>query len=118
MQESWIDGEIKREADRERYLEKKRVIYIKSDLYPSGEFIPELEARISVFDRGFTIGDNAYEYARTYKHKPFQIREHMDRMFTSLKVLRINPGVSKEDFCQLCEGLTRRNMPLLARESK
>ena len=113
MQERWIDVERKREADKERELEKERVVYIKSDLYPSGEFLPELEARISIFDRGFTIGDSAYEYARTYKHKPFQVREHMDRMFTSLKVLRINPGMSKEGFCELCEELTRRNIPLL-----
>ncbi len=43
MQECWIDRELKREADRERMLEKRRAVYIKSDLYPSGEFVPELE---------------------------------------------------------------------------
>ena len=65
----------------------KWVIYIKSDLYPKGEFVPELEARLTVFDRGFTIGDSAYEYARTYNHKPFQVSKHMERMFSSLKVM-------------------------------
>jgi len=75
----------KKETERERELETKRVIYMNSDLYPGGEFVPELEARITVFDRGYTIGDNAYEAARTYGHKPFQVWEHMDRMFTSLK---------------------------------
>lgn len=100
-------------ADRERELEQKRVVFIKSDLYSNGEFVPELEARLSIFDRGFTVGDNAYEYARTYQHRPFQVREHMDRMFTSLKVLRINPGLSKAEFCALCEELTRRNTSLL-----
>ncbi len=113
MPERWIDREKKREAERERELEKKRVVYVKSDLYPNGEFVPELEARISIFDRGFTIGDSAYEYARTYKHRPFQVKEHMERMFTSLKVLRINPGVSNEGFCELCEELTSRNIHLL-----
>ena len=38
-------------ADRERELEAQRVVYIKSDLYPDGEFVPELEARLSVFGR-------------------------------------------------------------------
>ena len=100
-------------VDRERELEKKRVVYIKSDLYLSGEFVPELDARLSIFDRGFTVGDSAYEYARTYQHNPFQVKEHMDRMFTSSKVLRINPGLSKEEFCELCEEATRRNISLL-----
>lgn len=100
-------------TEREREQEQKRVVYIRSDLYPEGEFVPELEARLSIFDRGYTIGDNAYEYARTYQHRPFQVREHMDRMFTSLKVLRINPALDKEAFCALCEELTMRNEPLL-----
>jgi len=58
MEEKWIDREKMREAARERELEKRRVVYIKSDLYPNGEFLPELEARISIFDRGFTVGDS------------------------------------------------------------
>ena len=114
MEEKWINQERKTEAGRERELEKKRVVYIKSDLYPDGGFVPELEARLSIFDRGFTIGDSAYEYARTYGHKPFQVNKNMDRMFTSLKVMRINPGLSDKEFCGLCEELTRRNLPLLA----
>ena len=101
-------------ANRERELEAQRVVYIKSDLYPDGEFVPELEARLSVFDRGYTIGDSVYEYGRTYRHSPFQVEEHMDRMFTSLKTLRINPGVTHEEFCALCKEVTMRNMPLLA----
>lgn len=113
MQGGWLDRERSREADRERELEKERFVYIKSELYPNGELLPELDGRISIFDRGFTVGDSAYEYARTFKHKPFQVKEHMDRLFTSLKVLRINPGVSKVEFCRLCEELTMRNMPLL-----
>ena len=100
-------------ADRERELEAQRVVYISSDLYPDGEFVPELEARLSVFDRGYTIGDSVYEYGRTYRHSPFQVEEHMDRMFTSLKTLRINPGVTHEEFCALCKEVTMRNMPLL-----
>jgi branched-chain amino acid aminotransferase len=113
MDAKWLDEEKRREAERERVLEKKRVIYISSDLYPGGEFVPELEARLTVFDRGFSIGDSAYEYARTYKHKPMQLMEHMNRMFSSLKVMRLNPGVSKEKFVGLCEELTKRNAGLL-----
>lgn len=113
MDESWIDREKEIEAVRERELEKKRLVFMKSDLYPAGEYVPELEARLTIFDRGFTIGDSAYEYARTYRHKPFQVNKHMDRMFSSLKVMRINPGLSREEFCGLCEELTKRNLPLL-----
>ena len=92
----------------ERELEAQRVVYIRSDLYPDGEFVPELEARLSVFDRGYTIGDSVYEYGRTYRHSPFQVEEHMDRMFTRFRRLRINPGVTREPFCALCKEVTIR----------
>lgn len=113
MKEGWIERERVIEAGRERELEKKRVVYIKSDLYPEGEFVPELDARLSVFDRGFSVGDSAYEYARTYMHEPFQVDRHMDRMFSSLKVQRINPGPNKKEFRGLCEEVTKRNISLL-----
>ncbi len=118
MSETWIERERSRDAARERELEKQRVVYISSDLHPGGEFVPELEARISVFDRGYTLGDNTYEYARTYRHEPFQIEEHMDRCFSSLKVLRIDPGISHEEFCGLCKELTRRNTPHLEKREE
>lgn len=113
MVKTWIDGVKKTDADRERELEKRRLVYIRSDMYPNGEFVPELDARLSIFDRGFTIGDSAYEYARTYRHSPFQVEEHMDRMYTSLKTLRIDPGVTRKEFCGLCTELTKQNITLL-----
>ncbi len=118
MKASWIDRERQRDAERERELEKNRVVYISSDLYPGGEFVPELEARITIFDRGYTLGDNVYEYARTYRHKTFQIEEHMKRLYTSLKVLRIDPGITEEEFCKLCVEVTRRNEPFLIEDEE
>jgi len=94
-------------------IEDERVVYINSDLYPGGQFVPGKDARLSVFDRGFTVGDNTYEYARTYNHEPFQVKEHVDRMFKSLRVLRINPGLSGQDFERICSEVTKRNEPLL-----
>ena len=79
-------------TERSQIERKFSLATIRSDLYPEGEFVPELEARLSIFDRGYTVGDNAYEYARTYQHRPFQVREHMDRMFTSLGSERSPPG--------------------------
>lgn len=95
---------------RLRESEKRRVVWIKSDIYSQGEYVPELEAVISRFDSGFGMGYNTYEYARTYNHKPFQVKEHMDRFWQSLKVLQIDPGLSKEELVEKCEKVTLRNI--------
>lgn len=95
---------------RLRESEKRRVVWIKSDIYPRGEYVPELKAYLSVFDSGFGMGYNTYEFAHTYNHKPFQVKEHMDRIFQSLKMIRINPGMSKEELVKQCEELTMRNV--------
>ena len=118
MRESWLIREQRREGERERELERKRDVYINSDLYPGGEFVPELDARITVFDRGYTLGDSVYEYACTFLHEPFQIEEHMDRLFCSLKVLRIDPGMDRNRFCGLCRELTERNLESLRPEEE
>ena len=65
-------------ADRERELEAQRVVYISSDLYPDGEFVPELEARLSVFDRGYTIGDSV-PAGRTSTDAPTATRRSRSR---------------------------------------
>ena len=41
--------------------------------YINGEFLPEDEAKISVFDHGFMLGDGVYEIERTFGGAPFRL---------------------------------------------
>lgn len=49
-------------------------------VYINGEFFPEDQAKISVFDRGFLYGDSIYEVTRSYEHRPYKLQEHLDRL--------------------------------------
>ena len=40
-------------------------------VYFNGEFIPEHEARISIFDSALLFGDMVFEVTRTFNQKPF-----------------------------------------------
>ena len=42
-------------------------------VYISGEYFAESEARISVFDSAVMLGDTATESTRTFCHKPFRL---------------------------------------------
>ncbi len=53
-------------------------------VYLNGDWIPAEEARVSVFDRGFTFGDGVYEVIPVYGHRPFRLNAHLQRLRQSM----------------------------------
>jgi len=78
-------------------------------VYINGEFVPESEAKISVFDHGFLYGDGVFEGIRAYKGVVFKLREHLERLYDSAKFLRIEIPMSKEDLMEVILETVRRN---------
>ena len=60
--------------------------------YFNGEWMPLREVRIDPLDSGFTVGDVVFDLARTFNGKSFRMKEHVDRLWRSLKFVRIDPG--------------------------
>jgi branched-chain amino acid aminotransferase len=56
-------------------------------IYLNNRLIPEKQAKISVFDRGFLYGDGIYETLRVYKGVVFKIDEHIERLFRSASMI-------------------------------
>jgi branched-chain amino acid aminotransferase len=46
----------------------------------NGKFVPFDQATVSVLDRSFLYGDSLYEVVRTYRGKPFRLKEHLKRL--------------------------------------
>jgi aminodeoxychorismate lyase len=49
-------------------------------VFLNGQFVPEAQATVSVFDRSFLYGDGLFETMRVTKGKPFRWWEHMERL--------------------------------------
>ena len=77
--------------------------------YVNGEWIPVYEVKIDPFDRGFFLGDCVFDAARTFNGKSFRLKEHVDRLYRSLKYVRIDPGISAEEMVEISEEAVRRN---------
>lgn len=82
-------------------------------VYLNGELVPRVEAKISVFDAAVMLGDTVTESTRTFRHKPFKIEQHIDRLYKSLKVTRINPGISSEQMLEISLQVLDANRHLL-----
>ena len=64
--------------------------------YFNGRFVPEREVVLPFRDRGFKYGDAAFDMTRTFHGRPFKLKEHVDRLYRSLRYLRIDPGQSTQ----------------------
>ncbi len=66
-------------------------------VYLDGGYLPLAEARVSVLDRGFMLGDGVYELIPVYQRKPFRLEEHLRRLRHSLDGIRLaNPLADDE----------------------
>jgi branched-chain amino acid aminotransferase len=77
------------------------------------KLVPEAQAGISIRDRGYLYGDAAFDATRTFHGKPFKLREHIDRLYDSLRYLRIDPGMDKDEMERWSLEVASHNYPLL-----
>jgi branched-chain amino acid aminotransferase len=82
----------------------------------NGEFLPEREVRIPFRDLSWVYGDGCFDMTRSFGHRLFKVKEHVDRLYRSLKYLRIDPGFGPARMCALTEELFERNRHLLGRD--
>ena len=66
-------------------------------VYMNGDFIPESEAKISIFDSALMFGDMVFEMTRSFNKKQFKLREHLERLYTGIKILRIPLKMTIDD---------------------
>ena len=81
--------------------------------YINGALVPRDEAKISVFDSAVMLGDTVTESTRTFAHKPFKLEQHIARLYKSLKVTRINPGLTADEMLELSLQVLEANRRLL-----
>ncbi len=81
--------------------------------YFNGEWIPYGDVTISPDDRGFVVADVVFDIARTFAGEPFVLGRHIDRLYRSLKYMRIDSGLTPDEMTAICEEGVQRNRPRL-----
>jgi D-alanine transaminase len=78
-------------------------------VYVNGDYLPESEARVSVFDRGFLMADGVYEVTSVLGGKLIDFAGHCRRLDRSLSELEITNPHSDEDWLAIHRELVARN---------
>ncbi|XXK34887.1 D-amino-acid transaminase [Rhodobacteraceae bacterium nBUS_22] len=78
-------------------------------VYVNGQYVPEEDAKVSIFDRGFLMADGVYEVTSVLGGKLIDFEGHAVRLARSLSELGMENPISKEDLLQVHRELVSRN---------
>lgn len=84
---------------------------MKEYVYINGEYFPPNEAKISIFDTSVMRGDTVTESTRTFKHTPYRLKEHISRLFKSMKVVRYPHFMTEAQLEEVTLEVVAKNLP-------
>ena len=78
-------------------------------IYISGKFVAQEDAKISVFDHGLLYGDGVFEGLRAYNGKVFRLDEHITRLYESAKAIWLTIPMSQDEMREAVNESVRIN---------
>lgn len=78
-------------------------------VYVNGQYLPENEATVSIFDRGFLFADGVYEVTSVIGGKLLDFDGHAVRLERSLNELEMTHPVTKDELLEIHRQLVERN---------
>jgi branched-chain amino acid aminotransferase len=81
--------------------------------YFNGSYVPEREVVLPFRDRGFKYGDAVFDMTRTFEGRVFKLKEHVDRLYRSLRYVGIDAGITPAEMVSASEEVLERNRHFL-----
>ena len=78
-------------------------------IYINGNFFQRTEAKVSVLDSGYLLGDGVWEGIRLHNGYLVHIDEHLNRLYTGAEAIDMNIGISKEQLKRALETTIQKN---------
>ena len=78
-------------------------------IYLNGQIVPKSEARVSVYDSGFMLGDGIWEGLRLYSEKWIFIDDHLNRLVAAAKAIDLDLGLNKTEIFNALEETRKAN---------
>lgn len=78
-------------------------------VYVNGEYVPEEEGKVSIFDRGFLFADGVYEVSAVINGNLVDYEAHMERLVRSLGEIRIKGSAARDELDTMHKELIKRN---------
>jgi branched-chain amino acid aminotransferase len=82
-------------------------------VYLNGEIVPASQARLPIYDAGIVQGATITEQTRTFRHQPWRLEQHLDRLFRSLEFAGILIELSRDELRSISLDLVAHNAKLI-----
>ncbi len=78
-------------------------------IYVNGEIVPRDQAKVSVYDSGFLLGDGVWEGIRLYNGKWAFLEVHLDRLFEAAKAIDLDIGMDRAGLARALDATAEAN---------
>lgn len=87
-------------------------------VYYNGKFVPESEAKVSIYDSAMMFGDTVFEMTRSFNQRQFMLAEHVRRLYASAKWLHIDVPLSETKMIDAVNATISENSSALAEDDE
>ena len=78
-------------------------------IYIDGQFFPRADAKVSVMDSGYLLGDGVWEGIRLYNNHLIHLEKHLERLYEGAETIQMDIGVSKSEMKSALEKTLKKN---------
>ena len=78
-------------------------------IYIDGEFFSRADAKVSVMDSGYLLGDGVWEGIRLYNSHLIHLDKHLERLYEGAETIQMNIGISKSEMRSALEQTLKKN---------
>lgn len=82
-------------------------------VYLNGQMVPASEAALPIYDAGVVLGATVTEMTRTFAGELFRLEEHLERLMRSLRYVRFEIGLCKDELRALSHEVVEHNLRLV-----
>ena len=78
-------------------------------IYIDGQFYPRTDAKVSVMDSGYLLGDGVWEGIRLYNNHLIHLEKHLERLYEGAETIQMDIGISKSEMKSAIEKTLKKN---------
>jgi len=78
-------------------------------IYINGQFFPRADAKVSVMDSGYLLGDGVWEGIRLYNNHLIHLEKHLERLYEGAETIQMDIGISKSEMKSAVEKTLKKN---------
>lgn len=82
-------------------------------VYLNGSLLPASQAHLAIYDAGLVLGATVTEMTRTFRRQPYRLDDHLERLYRSLRYVRMDIALAKEELATVSRELVAHNARLL-----